>query len=257
MLRQLIGFCEANGLQPFLVAGSAIGAIRHGDFVPWDDDVDVGLMRDDFERLVRLLEAQPLPGLWLQTYRSDSAYPHSYAKLRKAGTEVHESSFDGTDIHRGIFIDIFPFDLLPMSKKRRRLDRAVLTMLNVFIMSFSWNVASASPVTSHRLIRRIAFVLRPLLPWRHLIRLRERIANPRGQTRSTEAICFEMYGIGNASRTIIDASCLVPPSRAQFGHLSVPVPRDAHRYLTALFGDYMTYPPEGRRRPLHVTWVDC
>jgi lipopolysaccharide cholinephosphotransferase len=256
MLGQFLAFCAEHGLRPFLVAGSAIGAVRHGGFIPWDDDVDVGLMRDDYRKFVELALSQPLPGLFVQTPETDPSYPLAYAKIRKPDTAVGEAGFEGVDVEDGIFIDVFAFDLLPSSEVLRRLQYAMLAIFNIIITSFSWNIASAAESRLIRSFRRIAFLLRPILPWRRIIALRERITDPEGVERSDRAICFEMYGLRKAARTIIAASHLVPPSSGRFGALSVPLPRNADQYLASLFGDFMMPPPEERRKPLHVMWIE-
>jgi lipopolysaccharide cholinephosphotransferase len=257
MLGQFLNFCEGEGLAPFLVAGSAIGAVRHEGFIPWDDDIDVGLMRADYRRFLELARRQPIPGIFIQAPETDRDYPFAHAKLRKPGTAVGESGFEGVAVEDGIFVDVFPFDLLPRSAARRRLQYLTLAFLNVLITSFSWNLASAAQSSLRRAVRRSAFLLRPVLPWRRLIALRDRAADPQATERSDQAICFEMYGLRKADKTILAVSHLVPPSQGRFGDLSVPLPRDAERYLASLFGDYMQLPPERSRRPQHIEWVEC
>jgi lipopolysaccharide cholinephosphotransferase len=256
ILRRYLQFCEAHGLTTFLVAGSALGSLRHGDIIPWDDDIDVGMPRADFKRFIALYAAEPLAGLFLQTPSLEPAYPHSYAKLRMEGTSIVEDAFADTAIRSGIFIDIFPYDALPRAGWMRKLQYAVLFVISLIVMSFSWNAASASRSGLIRMGRRLIFRLRGVFPIAALIRLRERLAEyPRGE-RSDEMICFEMYGIRFAHRTVMPRHQLLPVSHGKLGELDVPLPADPAAYLAQTFGDYMTPPPEKSRIPLHIHTVD-
>src|SRR5690606_33572246 len=117
---------------------------------------------------------------------------------------VHEMAFEGADIRDGIFIDIFPFDLLPASRVARTVQYVRLVSFTLVVMSFSRHAATVSSKGWIRALRRLAFVLRPVLPWRRLIIWREYLANPPSWRRSRTAVSFEMYGILHSERTQID-----------------------------------------------------
>jgi lipopolysaccharide cholinephosphotransferase len=252
----LVEFCETRGLAPFLVAGSALGAWRDGDFIAWDDDIDLGMVRSDFEAFVAAWIREPQQGISLQSHHTEPGYPLAYAKLRLDGTRVVEDAAVADRHHQGIFIDIFPFDVLPRSPLLRRVQQLALEAINLFVMSYSHQVAMNSQLAGLRLLRLLALALRPLVPVRKLIGLRERFNRMAWAEGSDELACFEMYGIRFARRTWVRREVLVPPQRAAFGELTMPVPAQCDAYLTGVFGDYRRLPPEDRRQPLHVRAVD-
>lgn len=247
---------ERQGLTAFLVCGSALGAMRHGDMIPWDDDIDIGMLRADFERLFASYEGEPIPGTYLQSHRCELRYPYPFAKLRLDGTRVTEPTFGGRKTHSGIFIDIFPFDALPRSGTLRRVQRAALGLLNLFIMPPSRAVLAVTPSVPLRLAKRIAGWLHPALPMRPLIAMREWWAQLPVAGKSGIVDSFGMYGIRFGPETPIAAELLVPPVKSSFGEISVWLPRDCEQYLTSLFGDYRQLPPEAMRQPGHVTAID-
>lgn len=256
LARTLVDFCEARGLQPFLVAGSALGAWREGDFIAWDDDIDIGMLREDYEAFVQAWMREPPPAISLQSHHTAPGFPLAYAKLRLDGTRVVEDATLDERFHQGIFIDIFPFDRLPRSPMLRRMQQIVLQGISLFIMSYSREVARQSSHPALRLLRRLAFAVRPAVPLRALIALREWINRMPAAQASDDLACFEMYGIRFARRTWIKREILFPPGRARFGESEMPVPARCEEYLAALFGDFRRLPPEERRCPLHVRSVD-
>lgn len=256
LAKSAIEYCHALGLSPFLVAGSALGAWRDGGIIAWDDDIDIGLVRDDYEKLLAALQDRPLPGIFLQCWKTEKGYPLAYAKLRLEGTRVEEKVWSGTGYHRGIFIDVFPFDPLPRSRFLRLIQHLGLDLVNLFLMSFSREAAGVSKSPVLRLFRRLAFVFRPVLPLRALVALREWLNRFPLAGKSGELASFEMYGIRMARRTWVKREVLLPPAKCRFGDEQMPVPADCDAYLISIFGDYRNPPPVKQQQPLHITEVD-
>lgn len=116
ILRDFKQICLDNGLHYFLIGGTLLGAARHGGFIPWDDDIDVGMARADYDKFISLWPtvcATRYPQYFLQCKELDEKTALPYAKLRLNGTAFVEKETVDTDQHKGIFMDIFPFDALP------------------------------------------------------------------------------------------------------------------------------------------------
>lgn len=110
MLIALDKLCEKHGLQYYLIGGTLLGAVRHKGFIPWDDDLDVAMPRKDFEKFIRMNSKELGDGLFIQSYLTDKHYPLMFAKIRKDKTIFLEETGKDTEMHHGIFIDIFPLD---------------------------------------------------------------------------------------------------------------------------------------------------
>lgn len=110
MLKEFIEICEKLGLRYYALYGTLLGAVRHQGFIPWDDDIDVGMMREDYEVFVREGQKYLSEHLFLQTYESDPEYISGYAKIRDNNTTFIETSVKSRKMNHGIFIDIFPLD---------------------------------------------------------------------------------------------------------------------------------------------------
>ena len=82
LLKTFVEFCEKHNLKYFLVGGSALGAVRHQGFIPWDDDVDVALPREDYDRFIELGKKEFTGDVFLQTYETDPNYPYNFAKYK-------------------------------------------------------------------------------------------------------------------------------------------------------------------------------
>ena len=256
ILAEVLDFCRTHELPCVLAAGSALGCARHGEMIPWDDDIDIAMMRGDLARFEALWMRHYRGHLRLHSPRTEGSYPLDYIKIRQPATAMHEPELVGSGMVDGIYLDIFAFDVLPHSAVARRVQRLGLALLNLVIMSYSEHTTRVSGSGLVRGLRRVSLAMRGLLPWRRLIPFREWLSalgypHPDGQI-----ICFEMYGIGQARRTIIPADKVFPPVHASFGDLDAPMPRDADAYLTGLFGDWRKLPPPEMRQPLHARMVD-
>ena len=113
MLKLVDGFCRRHEIRYSLYAGTLLGAVRHGGFIPWDDDLDVCMPREDYRRFLALWKED---GYLLQNRDNTPAFTQSFTKLRKRGTTFLTPEDRGRGYHTGIFLDIFPVDRCPAGR---------------------------------------------------------------------------------------------------------------------------------------------
>lgn len=117
ILREFDAVCKKLNIGYFVCGGTMLGYVRHGGFIPWDDDIDVGMLRADYNRFIN--EAGPYLSdkLFLQTRQTDPKIPYLFSKIRMNNTEYITEYNDGRDFHKGICLDLFPFDYIPNDYK--------------------------------------------------------------------------------------------------------------------------------------------
>ena len=243
--------CTQLGLPYFLVCGSALGAVKYGGFIPWDDDIDVAMYREDYEVFLR--EAQPLlpEALFLQNYRTEAAFPQIYSKLRNSNTTYIEKSAAKLPIHHGVFIDIFPLDGYPEGT----LSRCILEIKKRVYVSML-NSAYSVP---HRAVGKIACgVWKALGVERNIpavVRRFERMVT-RYPAAGSQILCN--HGNWQGKLDYFPAPCFGGGAWKTYEGLPVRVPEQYHTYLTQKYGDYVQDPPAQQQAGHHYyTVCDC
>ncbi|MBQ6540034.1 MAG: LicD family protein [Oscillospiraceae bacterium] len=253
-LKVLLELCGTLSIPCFLIDGAALGAVRHGGFIPWDDDLDVGMLRSDYRRFLEKAPALLPTGYTLQTPYSDGACPYFYSKLRVDGTVFMEYSNRKLDIHHGVYIDICPFDSVPdderlNEKQFRRCQRRI----RLFVLRQSPDL-SAPPDTAKRkalgAVRRMLHCAMKLVPRRVIADALER-ETMRYEGTDTKAVAFLHYPARKVDYMLRDE--LLPLSEGVFDGVEVPLPADPDAYLRRHYGDYMEYPPPDKRYG-HKPW---
>lgn len=131
--------CRKHDIRYFVTGGTAIGAYFWQKMLPWDDDIDVGMMRSDYERFAKVAQKELGDRFFLQSPDTEPHTPFYFMKVRMNGSRFSESTFKHIDMHQGIFVDIFPFDKVPRQKWLERLQHKVVFFLNgLFIAKEIW-----------------------------------------------------------------------------------------------------------------------
>lgn len=135
--REFARVCDAHGLRFCGTFGTALGAVRHGGYIPWDDDMDISMPRADYERLIELARG----GVFSAPYellepRFTDGYVLNFAKLTRADSTFVEATDTDRTYHSGIFIDIFPLDTVPRQKRRRyRVYRRAFVLAKLLVLT--------------------------------------------------------------------------------------------------------------------------
>ena len=253
LLKDFIAVCDEHHLTYYLFGGSALGAIRHQGFIPWDDDLDIAMPRPDFDRLMALKNAFKHPA-FLQTIHTDRYYSYPYAKLRNSETTFIETVFAPAQMNHGIWVDIFPLDGMSTQKNITKVQS-----LKPYLLWFQWYFAYV-PNLIHPLRWNKNFLSSFLINTAAALLAILNINNSMAKAveRSCKKIAWEKATLVGPYLTMYFNKEALPRevfgqgTEVMFEGIPVKVPSDYHRYLSTIFGNYMKLPPEAKRFAKHT-----
>ena len=245
ILAEVARVCDKANIPYFLQGGTAIGLHFFEDIVPWDDDIDLGMTRDNYERFLREAPALLADGYQLQEYTTEPNTPFYFAKVRKRGTRFVESEWVGLNIADGIYIDIFPYDLIPDAPHLERAQRRrVKFWVNCFTAKSAWvwrwfgrannGVAMPKSMASCALLRLVSSLMTKEQIYRRLNRELTRYNNSTASRYNIVRMPKDMI-----PRCDIEACELRP-----FGEMQLPAPRNLESYLRNHYGNIQKWLPE-------------
>ena len=245
MMCQFDRVCRENDISYFLGGGTLLGAIRHGGFIPWDDDADLMMTRENYDKLCALPRSAFPEGWFLQTYKTDPHYHGDMAKIRLDGT-AYSTEFSNRfpEMHQGIFLDIFAHDRTAKNKKMQKIHIFCTTLIRSMIFH-KWEGTPMHFYGKYKLVCAVFTGLIRILPMRLLEKIREWIY--RWYEKSDSPYFYDGMGMhlqhGAFSTHLLDRA----EYRAFAGQM-LPVPERFDEYLTFSYGDYMRLPSEEDRR---------
>jgi lipopolysaccharide cholinephosphotransferase len=241
ILDEFVRLCDKNNLTYFFDGGTLLGAVRHKGFIPWDDDIDVGMSRADYDKLAEICKHEQPEGYFFQEGRTYKKYWHVYGKFRKNNTqklEINPPPFY-PDEHRGINIDVFPFDVVSQSNSIRKIQSFFVTKIRFLLFEKRGYTSSGS--FFHTIIKRF-FAL--LLPFSFLHNLVRCVMKFKIGTCKNISCWGGVYGYQKETYPI---ETIFPLSKLEFEGKQYCVPGNWDAYLTQCYGDYMTPPPESEQ----------
>ncbi len=250
VLKEVDRVCKKYDIPYFLCGGTLIGVMRHKGFIPWDDDIDVGMLRKDYERFEECYIKEHSKDYYLHSYNTDSDYWVPFMKLRKNNTTINEKMIEKLDTHKGIYVDIFPFDTVP--------DKGFT--LSLKINSFLIKLIIEAVFYKKKLYKykdsRRPFItwLTSLLSFKTLKKIQHRLLTKYSKKDYEHCICY--VGCYNTSREYIKKSDIYPTKKGLFEGCKFYIPIRPEVYLTNMYGDYMKLPPKDQRKNHNPVNVD-
>ena len=253
MLEYFRDFCEKNGLTFYLIGGGLIGALRNGGFVPWDDDVDVMLPREDYEKLPGLWREQHADGRFRLLKTDDEMFTGNISiTITDTSCTMVKTNQTEVDIPHGLVLDVFPLDVAPDGRFARK-------MQFVWTMIYSLFLAQIVPENNGGLM---AFGSRVLLGIFRGKKIRNRIWRmaERHMTKyklSENKCVTELCAGPKWMRPEYPKRIYEGVDYVTFEGLRMPCMKGYDEYLTMVFGDYMTPPPKEQQKPHHdIAYLD-
>lgn len=246
MLKDLDAVCQANNISYQLFAGSALGAVRHKGFIPWDDDLDVVMLREDYQRFLALAPRELDPATYYVQAEFSEHWPMQFSKLRKNGTACIER-YRPRDpkTHQGVYIDIFPCDNLANNALTARAQFLASKVVIAKCLDARGYITDSS-------LKKIFMGVCHMLPMEANRRLVMRKKDPESARVHT------FFGASRRfARAVYPREWLSESIRVPFEDGLFPISARYDELLRTLYGDYMTPSPEGERaQKVHAVVVD-
>lgn len=245
--------CDKHNIDYFLDSGTLLGAVRHGGFIPWDDDMDIGMTRENYNRFLEVAETELGENYFLQTWETDANYPMPFAKIRLNGTKYIENVFEKAQMHQGIYVDIFPYDVWPQKRSkqkklwRKRLFLQAMIMMKCHYLKFKSD-AAWKYILKAIMLTFIKF-LSLFYTKKELMKKYDSMVAKFNQVESDNV--YEQTVNFKFGYWVLPKTCLEKSIELQFEDEVFKCPSNYDEYLSTAYGDYMKLPPEEKRAKGH------
>ena len=247
ILKDFHHFCEENGLHYTLAFGSMLGAIRHKGYIPWDDDIDIAFLRPDYEKFVKTYNSKD--GQYrLYDYRKDPDFHYPYAKIADIRTILDENV---SIKNIGVNIDVFPFDY--MFDTREECSQFIGTLDRLKKL---FRIKLVKPgrknVWWKRILIRLAKIIMFPVPMRKIVEKEYEIASILTNDKAKYVAFALDPRLEGAYRSVYPRSMFEKFIEVPFDGEKFMVTAEYDKWLTQMYGNYMTPPPEGHRTSPHT-----
>lgn len=239
--------CDENHIPYFLNFGTLLGAVRHKGFIPWDDDMDMGMLRSAYERFLEIAPEKMKPEYFVQTWYSDPQYPFPYAKVRKRGT-VYLENKSARLKENGFFVDIFPYDNLPADdREREHAKKKLHDLFRTKLMKAGFQPwAEDGRINWKKRVGYLYYQVKAL--GSDSEELAQRFD---GITKSFPENAYLFWQEGISQMRKVNREWCEELIEMEFEGERFKCPKGYDALLRARYGDYMQLPPENKRENRH------
>ncbi len=231
--------CQKYSITYWIMGGTALGAVRHGGFIPWDDDLDIFMTPENYEKFVSAFESEKSDKFVLQEWRTTPKYLE-YAKVRMNGTTFIEENFkDRKNMHHGIYVDIMILHKAPRTNLMKRVLYVASKYVTLYALSQrNWKPKSKAQGYVLNLLR--------ILPNKLLARMCYGLIYSYDKKKRFSEYCYWITP-AKFRKGIFAKEIIGEPQKVAFEDVILLGPAEIEKYLETRYGDYMKLPPEEQR----------
>lgn len=243
MLEEVDRICKRCNIHYNIIAGTLLGAVRHGGYIPWDDDADVAFLRSEYEKFRTACKSElDRNKFYFQDQRNTKGYRWGYGKLRRKGTIFLREHQEHMPYAQGVFIDIFPLDAVP----ENYVNRSIKNLECFIVRKLMW--AKAGKIADKNAVKRVIYTVLDRIPEREIFRYyRFMVERAKKTEKSSRWVRILTFPTPNDSwgylKKWYEKSAPIDFEGKVFSGIA-----EYEEYLSFKFGDYMTLPPESQRK---------
>jgi len=250
ILKDFTDLCEKYGIDYFAGGGVAIGVLRHGGFIPWDDDIDIGLTRENYEKFLRVAAQEYGDKYKIINAETTENYPLMTTRWALRGSRFKEECFKDLEVDNGIFLDLYCYDNIADCEWKMRVQGRIAWFYGKLLVLryIKRPTLYVDGILGHAVGAACA-VLHYVMAFLHispgfLYRKAKKAAMKYRDTK-TERVAY--FFDPTPYTSLMKVSDIVPTKFYDFEGIAVRFPRNLEAYLERRYGDYMTMPPEEKR----------
>ncbi|MBE6952368.1 MAG: hypothetical protein E7452_02305 [Ruminococcaceae bacterium] len=245
ILKVFDAFCKEHNIKYFLAYGTLLGAIRYKKFIPWDDDVDVLVPREDYDRILTLFQDDDRYNLF--AYEKNQDYRFPFAKLCDMTTRKVEFNLDN-GVELGVDMDIFPLDYWDNDVEKAKQEAVYISRA---MRALSWSKLAKSSTANpiKRFVKRMMIAFYKIRGSEHYVK-KILTASNKPEQKGSQFVGAKSWCVYGA-RGIIPAEAFADSVDIEFEGQMFPAPIGWDQYLTCLYGDYLPEPPKEKQKTHH------
>jgi lipopolysaccharide cholinephosphotransferase len=248
--------CKKHNIRYSIIDGTLLGAVRHKGFIPWDDDMDVGIIRDDYEKFIAICENELDEKFGILNRKTDVDFPFNYTKITLKGTHIVESFARDNAAQSQIFVDVFPVDKIPKDKNTRiKLAKKVSILKRILWMKKGYGKCIRNESAKQRLKYDVCKVLFSFIPYNKAVQVYSKFINDY-KDLPNEDCYLGIYEFPETFNQECDSNTFDNLIQMDFEDRSYPAFAEYDKYLKTKYNDYMTLPPEKDRVNHGILEVD-